>query len=355
MTLSLSKAYAPSALQAANSSAYNTDISALFNAFSGLEAQTSTLGGLTITPSSNGDRFKVTNAAGTTIFNVDTTNTCVEIAATYKLCLDGGGDTYIAETSANVMSFYAAGNVQFGLQSTLAWIPATNKLCLDGGGDTFIQESSANVMSFYAAAGKQLDIQSEYAFFQGNVSVPATKKLYLDGGGDTYIKEASANVMEIYAAGSKEITVQSQYVFVAHNLVTGSIVAQTEGVDNIGGATGYFNDISYKTLTDRGCLGWFDEGVELQDGRKVSDTEALLAIKKHSKKKTVYGVEMLDYKTFPKVSYIKARENNGALIDRNEDDEPVKGVDGVEMTSMFSIMIGAIKELTLRVKALEAK
>jgi hypothetical protein len=75
------------------------------------------------------------------------------------------------------------------------------------------------------------------------------------------------------------------------------------GLTNLGDATHYWNDISYKTLTDRGCLGWFDEGVELQDGRIVSDCEALASIEKHPTKKTVYGVPMLNYKTLPKVSY----------------------------------------------------
>lgn len=104
-----------------------------------------------------------------------------------------------------------------------------------------------------------------------------------------------------------------------------------------GDGTDYWNDISYKTLTDRGCLPWADEGVELQDGSIVSDCEALSSIKKHPTKLTVHGLPMLDYSTFPKVSYKKEE----------------KGDDGVEMTSMFGFMIGAIKELHNRVKGLE--
>ena len=132
---------------------------------------------------------------------------------------------------------------------------------------------------------------------------------------------------------------------------------------------------------------WFDDGVELQDGRKVSDIEAIKAIKKHKTKKTVYGIPMLDYGTFPKVSYkpvdiakediyetIKKRVQKerfiitpyGKRIKEKYTDKIITkklrfkkgekmGEDGIEMTSMFSIMLGAIKELSNRIDKLENK
>lgn len=133
------------------------------------------------------------------------------------------------------------------------------------------------------------------------------------------------------------------------------------GTINIGDATFYIGDLSYKTLTDRGCLGWFDGGVELRDGSIVTDVEAIKAIQKHPSNITIYGVPMLDYRTFPKAAY-KAADTNGVLLPRDANDEPIGGVDGIEMTSMFSIMIGAIKELsatndalTKRIEILEAR
>ena len=135
----------------------------------------------------------------------------------------------------------------------------------------------------------------------------------------------------------------------------------TTGTIDTGSAGAYWGAVNYKTLEDRGCLGWFDEGVELQDGTFVSDLEALEAIKKHPTKLTIYDTPMLDYKTFPKVAY-KPADKDGKLMLRDENDEPYwfdkEGVkkpasDGVEMTSMFSIFIGAFKELNARVTALE--
>lgn len=122
---------------------------------------------------------------------------------------------------------------------------------------------------------------------------------------------------------------------------------------SLGDATLYWNDVSYKTLTDRGCLGWFDEGVEMQDGTIVSDTEALLQIKKHPTKKTVYGRPMLDYTSLPKSVYRPA-DRRGVLIARNADNEPVEGQDGAETTALISIMLGAIKELTKEIQQLKS-
>ena len=265
MALGLTKTYTPSSGDVANATTYNTDISSLFNAFTGLEAQTSTLGGLTILPTSNSaTKFQIKNAAGTSLFSLDTTG------ATIKL------------------------NEDFG--------------------------------------------------------IAATKKLYLDGGGNTYLVEGVADQLSVLVGGSTYIEMKSNSIVFPKDL--GSNQA---GVTNIGDAVLYFGDVSYKTLTDRGCLGCFDDGVELQDGTKVSDTEALLSIKKHPTKKTIYGVDMLDYKTFPKVSYKKAETKEKGILPRDANDEPIGGTDGIEMTSMFSIMIGSIKELTNRVTALEGK
>ena len=139
MTIGLTKTYTPSSGDVANATSYNTDISALFNAFSGIEAQTSTLGGLKITPSANGTSvFNVTNAAGTSIFAVDTTNSkLVVVAQTRYLAVPPAAFVPVAGTvtafeinngrviSANTteVSFVASVNLPHGAIVTLfrAW------------------------------------------------------------------------------------------------------------------------------------------------------------------------------------------------------------------------------------------
>ena len=137
------------------------------------------------------------------------------------------------------------------------------------------------------------------------------------------------------------------------------------GSYNLGGATRYWNDISYKTLTDRGCLGWFEEGVELQNGKKVSDLEAIKSIQKHPTEKTVYGVPRLDYKTMPKCVYKPAADHEGKLLKRDKDDKPylidkktkekIYGQDGAETTALISIMLGSIKELDAKIEKIKSE
>lgn len=121
-----------------------------------------------------------------------------------------------------------------------------------------------------------------------------------------------------------------------------------------GTSTNYWNDISYKTLTDRGCLPWCDDGVELVDGRRVSDLEALCSIQKHPTELTVHGLPKLDYKTFPKKSYRPA-DKDGLPLERDSNDQPVGGADGVEMTMLFGVMIGAFKQIKQELDLLKNK
>lgn len=151
-------------------------------------------------------------------------------------------------------------------------------------------------------------------------------------------------------------------MYAAETRTPKNFVAATAGSQNLGSAGQYWNDVSYKTLTDRGCLGWFDEGVELQTGKKVSDLEALKSIQKHPVLKTAYGIPRFDYKTMPKAVYKKA-EINGKVLSRDENDKPYfidektkekkYAEDGAELTALVSIMIGAIKELDKRIEKLE--
>lgn len=107
--LTITKTYTPTVGSTLNSTSYNTDLSALFNNFIGLEAQTTVSKGLTITPSVNGTtKFKITNAAATELFSVDTTNSYIKIKSTGVFYFGGTAST-IYEGAANVL--YISGGV----------------------------------------------------------------------------------------------------------------------------------------------------------------------------------------------------------------------------------------------------
>lgn len=151
--------------------------------------------------------------------------------------------------------------------------------------------------------------------------------------------------------------------------IASDIDPDAAGTRDLGSSSLYWDVVNYKTLTDRGCLGWYDDGVELQDGRVVSDTEALKNIKKHPTWKTPAGADRMDYKTMPKHVYQPADKRDPVtgkkvLLPRDENDLPydigpngekIPAQDGAETTALISIMLGAIKELTDRVEVLEAE
>jgi len=140
-----------------------------------------------------------------------------------------------------------------------------------------------------------------------------------------------------------------------------SIVPQGSGEGYVGTADIYWYEVNAKYFTDRGCLGDFSHGVELRDGRRVSDLEALKAIKAHPERKTEYGTPMLDYSTLPKAVYRPAGRGKIKRTERatpsgwkvSEEIIEEEGAEGAELTALISIMIGAIKELDERLSVLE--
>ena len=70
--------------------------------------------------------------------------------------------------------------------------------------DTYIQESSADVLDIYVGGLNILkldEVNDKVEVGGAHLEIDATKKLYLDGGGNTYIEESSADVLDIKVGG----------------------------------------------------------------------------------------------------------------------------------------------------------
>ena len=70
--------------------------------------------------------------------------------------------------------------------------------------DTYIQESSADVLDIYVGGLNILkldEVNDKVEVGGADLEIDATKKLYLDGGGNTYIEESSADVLDIKVGG----------------------------------------------------------------------------------------------------------------------------------------------------------
>ena len=180
--------------------------------------------------------------------------------------------------------------------------------------------------------------------------------LYFDYDIDSYIKVETYTRFKFAATGN---------IFVGRSLIP---LANTY---DLGSSTQYWDDINYKDLIDRGCLGYFDDGVELQSGEIVSDMEALKTIKKHPTLMTTYDTPRIDYSTMPKVVYdavpiaekdiyedeiVQDKDGNitetGKRVVKWKKGEKI-GEDGANFGALVSIMLGAVKELDKRLELLE--
>lgn len=140
----------------------------------------------------------------------------VKISATQLLYFDGGGDTYMSESSANVLNIIVGGADVFAMSGTVARfslidlrIDSAKKFYLDGGGDTYIHESSANTMTLVVGGANAFSTTAVAATFVGDFSVPTTKKMYLDGGSNTYITESSADTITAVTGATNSLVLTS--------------------------------------------------------------------------------------------------------------------------------------------------
>lgn len=292
--------------------------------------------------------------SGVTTFYIDTTGSAYFSGTVSASTITGstlstassGQRTVLTETTGDYYDSGGTKRASIFAQSTGLYLEAT--------GTNSVDISSNGTLSF--SMGSTSNISNR------NLLPLATVTYDLGSSSDTwqvgYINKISgnsgANVIDFGYSGR-----------IAINQMFGP--ASGAGSD-LGNATYYWNEVNYKTLTDRGCFGWYDEGVELQDGRIVSDIQALKEIKKHPTLKTPRGASRFDYSTMPKHVYVKATDQDGKLLTREKDTDlpylyetniktkkkkKIYAEDGAELSALVSIMIGAIKELDNRLEKLE--
>lgn len=115
-----------------------------------------------------------------------------------RLWIDGGGDTYLIEDVANRFNFTAGGTSQaFWVGAAFASILPTNRFYLDGGGDTYLYEDTGNRVTIFTGGSAAMGISLSGTY------IPAAAKFWLDGGGNTYLIETSADIVDLFAGGSQ--------------------------------------------------------------------------------------------------------------------------------------------------------
>jgi fibronectin-binding autotransporter adhesin len=131
-------------------------------------------------------------------------------------------------SSAHGLEFATNNNVRFTIDSAgdativagYLSIAATEKLYLDGGANTFITEASGDRIEVHTGGAERLRITTTEVQCNENFIVGATDKIYLDGGSNTYIVESSGDVIKLFTGGTAGITLgASQDVTIAGDLV----------------------------------------------------------------------------------------------------------------------------------------
>jgi len=112
---------------------------------------------------SHGSSDAFTFATGATARMTIDSSGNVGIGATAKLFLDGSaatGNTYITETSADILKVYAGGNICGTYRDSGFAIEATSKLWLDGAGNTYLHEVSADAVQIVAGGTSVFEVDA---------------------------------------------------------------------------------------------------------------------------------------------------------------------------------------------------
>ena len=140
------------------------------------------------------------------------------------------GDDALASQYNNLRTDLLTGDVAIAGVKTFSddiYLAATKKLYLDGGGDTYIVESGANTVDVFIYGQQTLRFGSDRtASFSFDVKIAAIKKLYLDGGGNTYIVESAADNIDVYTGGVIAVTINdSQNTTLYGNVTINGVLA----------------------------------------------------------------------------------------------------------------------------------
>ena len=190
----------------------------------------------------------------------------LELQATKKLYLDGGSNTYITESSADILDVFVGGtrlmqfreesvdkvrlpdNIRLGIGNAddlqLYHDASHSYIRLNNGNCYFKDDAFNNILIVYREGG---GIQ----LAEGDLKIPATSKLYLDGGVDTYIDEPSGDQLRLVAGGTE---VLKGYSSGAIDMYGGSINRSINiGANRTADAASFIDLVGDTTYTDYGA------------------------------------------------------------------------------------------------------
>jgi hypothetical protein len=217
---------------------------------------------------------------------------------------------------------------------------------------------------------------SQAGFYAG---ISCEGNLNVADGGDLRINSGYLWV-NTYTSPSERLYVEGSGKFVG-NLATNHHNPRASNSYNLGGEANYWAGLHVGWI-DEHSMGYYDGGVTIEkDGKlqKVSDLEAIKAMRPHPKLKAKSGVPLIDKKSLPIEMYLPAKNSDGTLCERDKgtgypivekeevtftktgkEKRTIKKVvmpdaDGENLGELVALTLGAVRELSTRLDALEAK
>lgn len=165
-----------------------------------------------------------TDLDGSNVSDKTGTGTTLVLSAsptfTGSVTLNSGADLKIYSDVGTTLKFFVDGTTgSFG-------IPSGQKFYCDGtglAGDTYLSESSANVLRTTAGGNTIIEAAANFLFLYTDFSISPTKQFYLDDGSDTSFRQSSDNVITAKAGGVDAFAISP----------TGASVTGTLGVSGI--------------------------------------------------------------------------------------------------------------------------
>jgi hypothetical protein len=286
------------------------------------------------------------------------------------------GNRVAIETAADVIKWYDSGN-DVGLQIGLTSSTHADISSFDGRILRF-NSASGTVNFNNNNLGGLGDISTSGTIsagtFSGSVSGGSGSFSSISMSGAINMNNQSVNNTDRVSGSSAYLDFNSTDLRCSATFVPTS--ANSQNIGNSGNRWNYLNCVGINKTV--GTWGYFDNGVEMQDGTILSDTEALLAMEENKNVLTPYGATSYKPESLPKVirmlpkcdvcgevhpkdetgkyfRWVKKKIKNKNGVEEEVDTKVYDVDEGEDVFATISIMLGAIKELAREIKELKNK
>lgn len=200
---------------------------------------------------------------------------------TGRLYFDAGGDTYISETSADILTVVVGGSSSAQFVASGIVVTSGDKIYLDGGDNTYILENGADVMMFYAGGNRTCYFYKDYIYFDKALVMAQGVPIYFDGGTHTSINEGTNDQLYFYLGGTLACLMSASGFYQVVNFQT-----TTSRPNTYVGTNGYFyktsfvqNSNSATCTTQSGAIGgsWADTGLTVTITPSTSGSKILIS------------------------------------------------------------------------------